>query len=638
MASATHTAPAVAPKAGGAQARPQPAAAKRIAWGEWLAAIWALGCAGGAIRLVRLQLQLSHLRKDSRPAPDLQRLCAQIQDRLEVRRETGIHISEAVTSPFVCGLMKPIIILPETLVQTLSPGEMTALLSHEIAHLRRHDLVWCVAWRWMQTVCWFHPLVWYVPAAHNLACEQEADRMASGQLTDQDSYARLLARLALRVLALPAVETRLTLNGSAQIVRRLNHLGQKGTGVWNWKNSVGGYGMVGLLFLLAAGWHVSNLSSEAALVPAGNRVSTAQAVEAAPAGFRLTVELRDGSRVVGKSEADHFQFHSDTLGDLNLPLEEIRTVESQAETNIVKLATASGDSLTARYAMPDIRLETAYGEVSLPVALIKSVRVSVLGKIGRPTDGLIGLWSGEGNAVDSVAGNNGVLPNVNFMEGVVGQAFLFTPDNNPGYCGVQIADRPEYALTKSLTIECWIRPRGHSAYVIFFRGDHRPGLDPYSLAMDGNQNLCFGICDGDNDHNVQVKTPVGLGAWIHVAAVLDDDAGTASIYTNGVLAAQMTTSVRPFAALEADQSPGVGIGNVNDGGNNFPFDGAIDEVALYNRALSADEVNASYAEHAADAASRVAPLPQRNNMMPPRYYRSMAPVDVRTGVPVYNSD
>jgi len=43
------------------------------------------------------------------------------------------------------------------------------------------------------------------------------------------------------VLALPAVETKLTVNGSSQIVRRLNHLGQKGMGVWNWRDSVAGF-------------------------------------------------------------------------------------------------------------------------------------------------------------------------------------------------------------------------------------------------------------------------------------------------------------------------------------------------------------------------------------------------------------
>ena len=137
---------------------------------------------------------------------------------------------------------------------------MSALFSHEIAHLRQHDLVWCVAWRWMKAVCWFHPLVWKIPAAHNLACEQEADRVASGQLADQDSYAQLLARLALRVLALPAVETKLTLNGSSQIAWRLNHLGKKGMDAWNWRYSVAGFGLVGLLFLMTAGCEFSKSS------------------------------------------------------------------------------------------------------------------------------------------------------------------------------------------------------------------------------------------------------------------------------------------------------------------------------------------------------------------------------------------
>jgi hypothetical protein len=203
------------------------------------------------------------------------------------------------------------------------------------------------------------------------------------------------------------------------------------------------------------------------------------------------------------------------------------------------------------------------------------------------------------------------MQNVSFTEGVVGQAFSFAPDRFPygTYVGVQIPDQPAYALTKSLTVEAWIRPRGNG-YVIFFRGDHRPGLDPYCLSLDGNMNLSFGICAEDGN-SASVKTHVDQGAWIHVAGVLDDGTGTISLYTNGVLAAQLATTVRPFGALLPDQSPGIGIGNVNDGGNNFPFIGDIDEVGLYDRALSADEVNAIYAEHAADAGGRAAPLPSR---------------------------
>jgi beta-lactamase regulating signal transducer with metallopeptidase domain len=267
------------------QTKPRPAA---VSWNGVLVMIWALGFFCGIVRLVRLQVQLFRLRQETRePAPDIRRLAKQIQVQLNVP-SVHVQISEAASSPFICGLLKPMILLPQSLVEQLSPGEVSALLTHEIAHLRQHDLLWCVAWRWMKAVCWFHPLVWHVPAAHNLACEQEADRIASGQLADQDLYPRMLARIALRVLALPAVETRLTLNGSSQIARRLNHLGQR-RGNWNWKYSVAAFALTGLLFLMTAGCEFSESRA------ADSKVST-------PLEFKkvlVVVQDEDGKPIEG---------------------------------------------------------------------------------------------------------------------------------------------------------------------------------------------------------------------------------------------------------------------------------------------------------------------------------------------------
>ena len=143
--------------------------------------------------------------------------------------------------------------LPQKLVQDLPLDELAALLAHEIAHFRRNDLFWCVAWRWMQALFWFHPLVWKIPSVHNLACEEEADRIASGRLPNWDFYPQLLARLALRVLAQPEVETQLALNGTSQIAQRLNHLQRGKAGGWTWRQSAAGIGLVAVLFLLATG-------------------------------------------------------------------------------------------------------------------------------------------------------------------------------------------------------------------------------------------------------------------------------------------------------------------------------------------------------------------------------------------------
>ena len=79
-----------------------------------------------------------------------------------------------------------------------------------------------------------------------------------------------------------------------------------------------------------------------------------------------------------------------------------------------------------------------------------------------------------------------------------------------------------------------------------------------------------------------------------VAATLDDATSLMSIYINGALSAQTTTDVRPFATLPSSGSPGVGIGNANGTSTNDPFNGQIDELSVYNRALTAGEILGIY--------------------------------------------
>ena len=64
-----------------------------------------------------------------------------------------------------------------------------------------------------------------------------------------------------------------------------------------------------------------------------------------PSSFRLTIELQDGSRLVGKPGDSIFQLRSDLLSKFSLPLERIRSLTS-TETNSFELITANRDSFT----------------------------------------------------------------------------------------------------------------------------------------------------------------------------------------------------------------------------------------------------------------------------------------------------
>ena len=234
------------------EVQPSQAAAKAVPWTALLLTVWSLGAVLGFLRLVRLQRQLSRIRRDTRLAESsLQEMARQIQNKMGVANTLDLRVADEVSSPFACGLFRPMIVLPRAMAQDLAPDELSALLAHEIAHFRRHDLFWCLGWRWTQAAFWFHPLVWRIPEVHGLACEQEADQIASGQLEDKALYPRLLARLILRVHALPEVETRLVLNGTSRVARRLRHLQHGGAGVWNWRKSAAGFGLAAALFVLA---------------------------------------------------------------------------------------------------------------------------------------------------------------------------------------------------------------------------------------------------------------------------------------------------------------------------------------------------------------------------------------------------
>ena len=90
-----------------------------------------------------------------------------------------------------------------------------------------------------------------------------------------------------------------------------------------------------------------------------------------------------------------------------------------------------------------------------------------------------------GDASDAQNNNNGTLGGGTFVAGRAGQAFNFNGTDQK----VTIPDNDAVKLTNSLTIEAWIFARANG--FILFRGDSRPGLDPYVLSIEYTHELQF---------------------------------------------------------------------------------------------------------------------------------------------------
>src|SRR5262249_6784961 len=97
--------------------------------------------------------------------------------------------------------------------------------------------------------------------------------------------------------------------------------------------------------------------------------------------------------------------------------------------------------------------------------------------------GIVSWWTANNTPADAMGLNNATLSNVAYTTGEVGKAFNFNGLNGWAALG----NPSSLAFTGSFTIEGWIKlnslPPSGNIGIIMFRGDDRPGLDPYVLSV-----------------------------------------------------------------------------------------------------------------------------------------------------------
>jgi hypothetical protein len=216
---------------------------------------------------------------------------------------------------------------------------------------------------------------------------------------------------------------------------------------------------------------------------------------------------------------------------------------------------------------------------------------------------LAGWWPASGNASDVVGSNNGTLQNgaTATTAGPVGSAFAF--DGVDDY--VEIPDATALKPT-NLTVECWVRfdaldTPGASdpgwLYLVFKKNSQSYNFEGYTLMKTrppglGKDVLSFIISSvGHTPAQVNGTTAVVTGQWYHVAGSYDG--ATAKLYVNGVQEGAQPASF----ALDYGSRP-LFIGTSGESWNGR-LAGAVDEVSIYSRALSADEIAAVYSSGSA---------------------------------------
>ena len=233
------------------------------------------------------------------------------------------------------------------------------------------------------------------------------------------------------------------------------------------------------------------------------------------------------------------------------------------------------------------------------LALCSCVSFAAADSCVEPPSQLVSWWPGDGDADDIVGDNQGTLHNgVTFAVGVVGQAFSF--DGVDDF--VSVPHEASQNIREALTIDAWIMKKGPCQRlncIVLMKED---------VSAPGEQALRYGLLIFDEGGIAPARASLSLNTgiwedvvisntvlqdnvWYHVAGTYDGS--TARIYVNGTL----ENSVEKTGLVLPSTGGAIKIGQesaVEDPAGPEFFNGLIDEVELFNRALSAEEIAALF--------------------------------------------
>ena len=200
-----------------------------------------------------------------------------------------------------------------------------------------------------------------------------------------------------------------------------------------------------------------------------------------------------------------------------------------------------------------------------------------------PASGLVAAYSfdeGTGATVadSSGGGNTGLIAGAAWTsQGRFGAALVFDGSND----WVAIADSASLDLTSGLTLEAWVFPTAITGWRTVILKE-QPGQQVYALYASSSTNTPAGqVFVSAAGQRVHGPSAIPVNAWTHLATTYDG--AVQRLYVNGVQVATRSQS----GAVRVSDSP------LRIGGNSIWgefFQGRIDEVRIYARALTPSEI------------------------------------------------
>jgi beta-lactamase regulating signal transducer with metallopeptidase domain len=242
-----------------------PASLQTSLWAQRILLAWFTGVIVFAARLIvgwRLSWRLVQSAEEIL-APGVLKIFESVREHLGLRGPIRLLAHRDLDSPVVVGWLRPVVLLPISLITGFSTEQLSAILAHELAHVRRHDFVVNILQRCVESILFYHPAVWWLSKRIRAEREHCCDDIAIRLCGSRKVYAETLiemerARQPRPILAVAAAD--------GIVLQRFRRVLGMSTSVVDWQSAVGTLVFVGVWLVVGMWQSAGTLQATPAVV------------------------------------------------------------------------------------------------------------------------------------------------------------------------------------------------------------------------------------------------------------------------------------------------------------------------------------------------------------------------------------
>ncbi len=310
--------------------------------------------------------------------------------------------------------------------------------------------------------------------------------------------------------------------------------------------------------------------------------------------LRLELDLVDGSHIVGVPAIESLPLQT-SYARLDIPLKAIRTIKVGADRETMSVELQNGDRLKGAIDLTSIKIQALFGKATIGIELIKGVRVAMAGGMlpASLRKGLVAYYPFDGNANDESGNRQNCtaenLRSVPDRNGKADSAFAFNGRN--AYLTTPVTLQGFSAFT----LAGWFYTRSYEhagKYPLCFNQSVNAGRAALMVTRDGE--LALLVADGESVELQTLATSqrmlLPLNSWHHIAVVFDSLTDNHAIYVDGIKAAESKVVMGAISETAPFHAATIGVNYSPTAAHRRWWDGYMDDLCIYSRALSSNEV------------------------------------------------